>query len=305
MLHVSMERRGQVCRGFTIIELIVVVGIIALLIAILIPAVGSARETAKTALCQSNMRQMGQMIMDFANSHDGRGPGQDTHVVGTPATDALFWWQVVNAEVVGRGQINWNHDANNPSTPYAIGAGQGSISTTSSKALSCPKFQVLGNNYPFAINWDLIGGNSVKSSSLPPCGVFGRYADPKMGANNDYNFDRYSLGGKLTSFRSNQFMIVECETANGARTDDPFSGFSNYESGTGHVTLGTISSLPLYNGVASDPFPPYFYSNRGSASFRHPYFRRGNFLLMDGHVESLTPNDDILSPRRFGLGSSN
>jgi prepilin-type N-terminal cleavage/methylation domain-containing protein/prepilin-type processing-associated H-X9-DG protein len=69
-------RRSR-ARGFTLIELLVVIAIIAILAAILFPVFAQAREAARKASCQSNLKQLGTALLMYAQDYDETMPLED------------------------------------------------------------------------------------------------------------------------------------------------------------------------------------------------------------------------------------
>ena len=64
--------------AFTLVELLVVIAIIGILVALLLPAIQAARESARRINCASNMRQIGIAIHQFCDAHQGQFP-QTSH----------------------------------------------------------------------------------------------------------------------------------------------------------------------------------------------------------------------------------
>lgn len=95
-------------RAFTIMELLVVITVVALLLSILLPALGGARAAGRQAACQSNQRQMLLGWMLYADAHQGFAmPLAD--VSGQP----VYWWGAVAGNTIDqtRGYLTTYLDA--------------------------------------------------------------------------------------------------------------------------------------------------------------------------------------------------
>ena len=78
--------RSRLRTGFSLVELLVVMGIIAILISLLVPALAKARDMANVTRCSNNLAQVGVTFRVFSQDHDGRLPYTQCCPWGCP------WW---------------------------------------------------------------------------------------------------------------------------------------------------------------------------------------------------------------------
>ncbi|MBX3357103.1 MAG: prepilin-type N-terminal cleavage/methylation domain-containing protein [Phycisphaeraceae bacterium] len=90
MMNSRADGRGSAGAGFTLLEVLVVVAVIAVLVGVLLPALGQAREAGRAVVCLSNLRQIGIICQGYADENRGTGPA-----IGQPYAQPPNWALVV------------------------------------------------------------------------------------------------------------------------------------------------------------------------------------------------------------------
>lgn len=243
-------------RGFTLVELLVVVSIIALLIAILLPSLKRAREQSKDVVCKSNMKQLG-----VANGYYS-GDNQDRFLyierksgTSTPGTRPYLQYQQLLRLV-----------------PYL----------KQFEVYICPKAKGGSVN---SFGWNPV---IQKPSGGPPNSVKGweTWSVYRVMVN-DSDFRALYKRGEFSKYSQND--IQDAMRFNGGLLDDLYTEYWVNDWGAGAIDPETGREIPQISGglVGRIPYPNYAVVMADAVRWNLRHRDGSHFLFVDTHVDQI------------------
>ena len=286
-----MTRTRERHLGFTLVELLVVIGIIAVLMGILLPVVTSARARANTLKCQTQIRELAKGLMMYCAEYKGRLPFGEYDIPRNGTPQRRFLW----CTLIGH-YLNTRIDQSILSnvTPDAEQFG---------KVFKCPdapeRSPLSYACHPVAMPWREFEEGVVIPGS-PASGIHAPALISNLYNRNIILFETnasvattwfYPIG---YSVDGSQLVQPDRPEYRYFRQSDPYSTDRNLGNdfpinGEPGLYYTNRDSNQDWSAPTGKTIPNYPW--RGNVRYRHNLNKLGNFAFADGHVESLTPQD--------------
>jgi prepilin-type N-terminal cleavage/methylation domain-containing protein/prepilin-type processing-associated H-X9-DG protein len=229
-------------RGFTLVELLVVIAIIGVLVALLLPAVQSAREAARRQTCLNNLKQQALALHSYEDTWKILPCGLLGAAPGLSPTDDGFGWALAILPFMEQkalfDQINPNGQAG--ALRAALNAGKSPIpgGETPIKSYRCPTSQLPKVVPAF---WSIPGGGG----SLPPSSrlMTGYAINDYKGAGGSCNRDDDGVLGKRAELPWTRFATITDGLSNMLLT-----GESSYVTGNSTTSPTVVEDWPIWIG---------------------------------------------------------